>query len=61
MIAIIKRFYIVCVALWMLGSAAFVSQAAESEQVLGIFNTLVTIPIVSYIFYRTVRFITYGK
>jgi len=61
MISIIKRFYFVCIVLWMIGSAAFVSQAAPSEQMLGVFNTLFTIPIVSYIFYRTVRFIAYGR
>lgn len=60
MINVIKRFYIVCVALSMIGGMLFASQAAASEQMLAIFNALITTPILAYIFYKTIRFIFYG-
>lgn len=62
LINIIKRFYIVCIALWMTFAVGFVVTYAEpGELVLGMFNALITIPVGAYVFYRIVRYVSFGR
>lgn len=61
MINVLKRFYIVCVSLLILSCIAVAVSARPDEQSLALFNALVSVPLGAYIFYRTVRFVFYGK
>lgn len=61
-INIIKRAYFVFVAMWVITSVGFVLANAEpSEVILSLINALITIPVACYVFYRTVRYVSFGR